>query len=102
MAVTSFRPNIPGLKGVTNVTIGWGDGATSDGSTYPDSGGGFRVLGSYTYSQPAMYPISVSIVDSIYTLHATAGTTAEVRPAQDGETSPSKANLTTYNPSIGE
>ncbi|MEO6812080.1 MAG: peptidylprolyl isomerase, partial [Isosphaeraceae bacterium] len=103
VALASFRANVPSTSGNYSATISWGDGGTSSGQIKADGEGGFRVLGTHAYSGPATFPISVSIADTVNGVNATAGTTAEVRAGQGGgESSPSKANLTTYRPSNGE
>ena len=45
-------------------SIDWGDGSITPGTVTPDGSGGFRVIGTHTYSASGIYNTKVAIVDA--------------------------------------
>ena len=59
---TDANPS-PNISDFT-ASIDWGDGSITPGTVTPDGSGGFRVIGTHTYSASGMYNTKVAIVDA--------------------------------------
>ncbi|MFO0970034.1 MAG: IPT/TIG domain-containing protein, partial [Gemmataceae bacterium] len=62
------------------VSIDWGDGNSSSGSVVANESGGFDVVASHEYGEPAWFPITVTI-DSVRDGHAVVLTQATIADA---------------------
>lgn len=82
-AYSKALPCVPDGDAVSDPTIEWGDGTTSEGTVVPREAGGVLVTGEHVYASPGWFTVRATVTDEANGLSYSEGSEleAEIQPA---------------------